>query len=320
MKTNGQKLTQKNLYQPETRQKDLTQGILAPLAFFSLYSMPLSVERIHELLFQVKASREEVESNIRRLVSENKIIEQDGLFGIKPWYQERLRVNQKEIEKRWNKIKKYYFLLSIIPFIQHVSVIHSMALGNVDQESDIDFLVVTKPGRLYFVRSTIIVLFKILGVYKTRTKVKEQFCFGYYITTDNLDLGKQEGVDDFLAFWFAAHIPILGQHVHQDFLAANSWINEYFPQYQGKRVAPQELKSGFIARALKAILEVLLFIPTQILEPLFARIHIRHTFNLPENHWPTSLTVANKQMLKLHAVSQRGQINEAFRKVLQRLS
>jgi hypothetical protein len=42
------------------------------------------------------------------------------------------------------------------------------------------------------------------------------------------------------------------------------------------------------------------------------KIHIRHTFRLPENHWKTSSTIANKDMLKLHALDPRKDLRDSF--------
>jgi len=297
---------------------DLDSGILAPLSFFSLYGLPLSKEQIFNLIYKVSATREQINQRLEYLVSAGRVQKTDNLYSLKPWKRERMAVNRLEMEKRWQKIARYSAILRAIPYIEHISVIHSLAIGNVDQESDIDFFVVTKPNRLYFVRTMIIILFKLFGVYKTRKKIKEQFCFGYYLTTENLNLAELEGQDNFLAFWFAAHIPVLGPDTHADLIRSNTWIYEYFPNFQGE-ARNRYFASSIVLTSIKKLLEMLLFLPTIVAEPILRKIHITHTFNLPENHWPTSLTVANKNMLKLQALSQRRQINQAFEAVLQSL-
>lgn len=297
---------------------DLDSGILASLSFFSLYGLPLSKHRIFELMYKVSGSREQINQRLDVMVQQGRVQRTADLYSLKPWKQDRFAVNKLEMEKRWQKIQRYSGILRLIPYIEHLSIIHSLAIGNVDQESDIDFFVITKPNRLYFVRSVIIVLFKFLGVYKTRKKIKEQFCFGYYLTTKNLNLAELEGKDDFLAFWYAAHIPIFGRGVHEDLVQANPWIYEYFPNFQGD-ARNRYFSESILLSLVKKVLEILLFLPAILAEPVLRKIHITHTFNLPENHWPTSLTVASRDMLKLQALSQRQQINNAFAAVLQNL-
>jgi hypothetical protein len=63
---------------------------------------------------------------------------------------------------------------------------------------------------------------------------------------------------------------------------------------------------------LKRFLEVVCYLPAALLEPVLRRVHIRHTFKLPENHWKTSSTVANKSMLKLHALDPRKDLRKQF--------
>lgn len=296
----------------------IQKGILAPLAFFGLYGLPLGREKIWQLLYKSQVNREKFDRVLADLVRAGKVYDQDGHFALKPWDSGHLLISQDETSKRWRKLQKYYNLLAAIPFIEHISVIHSLALGNADAKSDIDLLVITRPNRLYFVRSVIIVLFRILGVYKTQAKISEQFCFGYYLTTSNMDISRVEGQDNFLAFWFASHIPILGMPAHEKFLRSNTWIYKYFPNYQP--VAWPEPQISNVVAKLKTALEFLLAVPALLAEPLFRFIHIRHTFNLPENHWPTSTTIATADALKLHAVSQRKQLNEAFERALQKFS
>jgi hypothetical protein len=55
-----------------------------------------------------------------------------------------------------------------------------------------------------------------------------------------------------------------------------------------------------------------------ILEPLLRRVHIRHTFKLPENHWKTSSTIADRKMLKLHALDPRKDLRNRFWHTLSR--
>lgn len=299
----------------ENSGQKIHQGIFAPLVFFGLYGLPLTKEKLWQLLYKVRVEPGVFGQALSQMVSAKKIYFQDGYFALKPWDEGRILVNKPEIEKRWRKVAKYCQVLASIPFIEHVSVIHSLAIGNVDQESDIDFLVISKPNRLYFVRSIIIVVFRLLGIYKTRKKISEQFCFGYYLTTDSMDISKLEGADDFLAFWFASHIGILGDQTHEQFLSSNAWVKDYFPNYQPAS-RPSSLIVSPTTKFVKALLEIILILPAILLEPILRQVHIRHTFSLPENHWPTSTTIARRDVLKLHAVSQRQQINQAFERVL----
>jgi hypothetical protein len=70
--------------------------------------------------------------------------------------------------------------------------------------------------------------------------------------------------------------------------------------------------------SLKKLAITLSWLPAIILEPALRRIHIRHTFNLPENNWKTSSTIANEHMLKLHALDPRKDLRRHFYHLLQK--
>jgi predicted nucleotidyltransferase len=306
----------KTLDKPLVKSK-LTEGILATLAFFDIYKLPLEEKRIWELLYRVQATPQEVKLELERLVRLGIIIYKDGLYGLEEWSEKIYINNQAEIRKRWVRIRKYYWLLSAIPFVEHISVINSVAMGNADHESDIDFFVVAKPNRLYFVRTFIILLFRVLGVYKTRDRVNMQFCFGFYVTSDNLSIKELllQPEDPYLVFWLGTIIPIYSLKYYEKLMKENKWLSSWLPNFKTMHRLDmyRKLRPNL---ELKYILHVLLYLPAVLLEPWLRRIHIRHTFKLPENNWPTSSTIANRTMLKLHALDPRKDLRRKFWDIL----
>ena len=297
----------------------LTQGILSTLAFFDIYNLPVTATRTWELLYRVQASPKEVELELSRLAQLGIIIRKEGKYALRDWDQKEFISHQIEIEKRWTRIRKYYWLLSAVPFIKHVSVINSVAMGNADSESDIDFFVVTRPSRLYFVRSAIIILFKLLGVYKNKQHVNMRFCFGFYITSDNLSIKSLllPDEDPYLVFWLATIMPIYSLKYYERFMKENKWINTWFPNFKTlQRLDKYRTLSP--SKTLKNVMEIFAYLPAVILEPVLRRVHINHTFKLPENHWKTSSTIANRAMLKLHALDPRKDLRRKFYEILQR--
>ena len=316
--TNGKK------WMPETSSKneEINSAILKTMAFFSLYNLPLTTSEIHNLLYKYPAEEHEVANTLTSLVYAGKLVEKNGRYALKDWDQAQTESNKFEIEKRWRKVDRYFWVLSLVPFLVQASIINSLAMGNADQESDIDFFVVTQPNRLYFVRSVIIAVFRLLGVYKTRNKINEQFCFGFYVTSNHMTLQRVliEGEDPLFAFWFATFAPLINANAYQNLVGANQWIYEYFPNFQPQARLKYIRKKNWFLRLIKGMLEIMLTIPGMILEPVLRRIHIRHTFDLPENHWPTSTTVADAHMLKLHALDPRVEMRNKFYEVLKTLS
>ncbi len=90
----------------------IQEAILQTLSFFHIYKLPLTSDRIWELLYKTKATPEEVEKNLTQLVRLGVLDHHHDLYGLEDWDQEAYDDNQLEIRRRWNKIKKYYGLLS----------------------------------------------------------------------------------------------------------------------------------------------------------------------------------------------------------------
>jgi hypothetical protein len=309
---------------PETKtdsETKLSKAVFSTLAFFSLYNLPVSDKRLHELLYDYSANAEELAPVLEALVLDNKIYRAGNLYSLKSWKAEDLRTKQIEISKKWNKIDRYYNWLAVLPFVRQMSVINSLALGTADADSDIDFFVVTDKNRLYFVRSMVIVLFRLLGVYKTRQKIKDKFCFGFFVARDNLNLENLQikPADPYFRFWLASMRPIIGGQEYWQLMQENSWLAAHFPNFKPASRLTSVKQSGFIIKALKIALEFLLWLPAVIVEPILRRIHITHTFRLAENHSASSTTIANRSMLKLHAHDVRADIARAFDRVLQNL-
>jgi len=296
--------------------QNIREGVFCTLAFFNLYNLPLTSQRVWELLLGVKSTLPEVQQMLKQLVLENKIIESQNLFALEKWDDALYRSNQSEITKKLKKVERYFNWLAIIPFVRQISVINSLALGTADSDSDIDFFVVTRPGSLYFVRSVVIVLFRLLGVYKTREKIKDRFCFGFFVTLKNLQMEQLmlKPYDPYFVFWLANMRPIFGREEYLELMQKNAWINQYLPNFESKQRLESIKKFYLSGKFVKFILELLLWIPVMIVEPLLRRIHINHTFSLKENLSMSSTTIANKSMLKLHASDIRKALAEEHEK------
>jgi hypothetical protein len=127
-----------------------------------------------------------------------------------------------------------------------------------------------------------------------------------------------EDEDPLFAFWFASFAPLINISGYR-LVAPILGFTVTFPNFDlTARLTYIKQKNPFL-RILKGLFEIILTIPAILLEPLVRSIHIRHTFNLPENNWATSTTIANDHMLKLHALDPRKDIKTRFYGVLKSL-
>ena len=99
-------------------------------------------------------------------------------------------MEEKLIQKRYKKVRNFGFLIQAAPFVQGLILTGSMANGDFQKKSDIDFLIIAKSGRLYTARFFVTILAILTG---NKRKVNDKnpagkYCLNYYLTSDFLDI------------------------------------------------------------------------------------------------------------------------------------
>jgi hypothetical protein len=123
-----------------------------------------------------------------------------------------------------------------------VAVTGSLAMDNVEKEADIDYLIVTEPGRLWLCRALVI----LAGRFAARDGIR--ICPNYIITLNSLRFQDQS--------LYSAHeivqmIPVAGMEVYARIRAENSWVESYLPNAQGapiKKSLPSRQVVGSLTR------------------------------------------------------------------------
>jgi hypothetical protein len=110
----------------------------------------------------------------------------------------------------------------------------------MDEKSDLDFFIVTSPGRLWIAR-TIIVMFKRLIFFNSH----KYFCCNYFIDYDHLEITEK---NLFTATELVTLIPLYGHRIYQKMISENQWATKFFPNHKLKptdttlEISPGSLK------------------------------------------------------------------------------
>ena len=93
-------------------------------------------------------------------------------------------------EKRLKRTVGLGYLLQLAPFVQAVILTGSLTTGSDNFASDIDFLIITLPHRLYTARFFATFWTTLTGHRRkpNDSKPAGKFCLNYYLTADNLDI------------------------------------------------------------------------------------------------------------------------------------
>ena len=295
------------------------KSILVPLVFFDIFQVPLEDEELIESAFKFKITKSDFEKTLTDLLKKKIIKHKNGWYFLKgrekilATHKKRSKISQKYLQKA----ERATNVLKHIPFVRMVSVINNLSFNNCKKSSDIDLFIITAPKRLWICRTLVVALLWLLGLKKTRTKIAGKICCGFFITSNHLNLKKiaLEGLDVYLLFWFLKMKPLYGVETWKDFRRANYWVYKYFPNYSSSQ---GKIRNKFKKSKLQKVGEILFSGRFgDWLNSKLGKYHKKHTWAQPENSWETSTTIAEDNMIKLHAKDMREFYFKEFEKRLE---
>lgn len=199
--------------------ENLLRSIFHTLAYSDVFDYPLTAAEVYCYLTSMSASLEDV----AQALTDEALFARVGEYFTLPGREEIVgtRKRRAEIAKRlWPKAARYGRMIAMLPFVRMVAVTGSLAMNNADEGKDVDFMIVTAPGRLWLSRalSLLVARFaKLEGV---------SLCPNYLVTTNSLELQERSL---YVAHELAQMIPLSGMEVYAEMLRLNSWMTDYLP-------------------------------------------------------------------------------------------
>lgn len=123
-------------------------------------------------------------------------------------------------------------VLKKIPSIKSIVITGSLAMLNSSDRSDIDLMIITQKGSLWFTRAVSIFLLKLFGlkVRKSGDKnEKDKICINIWLDESNLTWSKNDR-NFYSAHEIAQTVLLFDRDkTYQKFLGKNIWIKDYWP-------------------------------------------------------------------------------------------
>ena len=176
----------------------------------------------------------------------------------------RYRVAQYKYRKSLHIMKYFRFL----PFLRAVWITNTLSYNNTRDESDIDFFIVTKPGKIWLSRFLFVGALKMLGMRPGQFQTnKNKMCLNFFISSSQLGLPSMtlrnkadEIVDVHLASLSGLMVPLYDpENLLEKFHATNDWMRAFFGnEYYYKINTTRSVQDTFVSRAVKKIAEKLL--------------------------------------------------------------
>lgn len=212
------------------------------ILYFDIFHYPLTVQEVLLFMDYKVSHLSEVQSDLDRLC-ENLLLYRFGdLYTVhnNASLAERRRSGNARAAAVLPKAQRRSKRIQSFPFVRSVMISGSLSKNYFDAQSDVDFLVVTEPGRLWLCR-LLLTLYKKIFLLNKRT----YFCINYYIDTRALRIPDE---NIFAATEIITLMHQTGDDVYNAFLRSNVWVKEYFPNFIPQYATPLPGKSGFFKR------------------------------------------------------------------------
>jgi hypothetical protein len=236
---------------PPARSGVVLRSVFDTLAYADVFDYPLTAREVYRYLTSTNASLEDVTQALADETLFSKVEEYYTLRGREEIVETRQR--RAEVAGRlWPKAARYGRIIALLPFVRMVAVTGSLAMNNIEEGKDIDYMIVTAPNHLWTCRalSLLVARFaKLEGV---------NLCPNYLITTNALEL---EEHSLYVAHELAQMIPLSGMEIYGEMRRLNGWIADYLPHSLMAPEMPQGVKLVQKRSVIQKVLEILFRLP-----------------------------------------------------------
>jgi len=228
------------------------RAILEALAYSDIFNYPLRLDELTRYL-PVHLNGSDLPAALTRL---------DGQVGYRDGYyflagrQEIVSIRRRREAPSRRALRSALFygrVLSVLPFIRMVAVTGSLAVLNCEQTSDLDFMLVAKPGRVWTARAFALAFNRLTRLFG------HTLCPNLIISENALEWPLH---DLYSARELCQMILVSGEQVYARLIAANRWVDSLLPNARSNDFIIPEGGSGNnsvgrkIVTTLKAIFEL----------------------------------------------------------------
>jgi len=158
-------------------------------------------------------------------------------------------------QKYLRRAKIIAAVLSFTPFIRMIGLNGSVARGEATEESDIDFWICLKSGRLWSGRAFVTVLTHLTGYHRYQNKIAGRICLNTYQTEESLEIHpkNEKNAKDY------ANIKILyaAGSIANHFFISNRWIEQKGYRFTHKKAISSSIFPAIIRGIFEIIYDIL---------------------------------------------------------------
>jgi hypothetical protein len=209
---------------PDAAIRDLADAILHTIVYADLFDYPLTTAQIHRYLMAYAAPYSAVADRLAGDAGLRAHIDSHPPYWFLAGRRELVEVRQTReawSQALWRKARGYGRVVTSLPFVRMAAVTGSLAMDNVTgTDDDIDFLIVTRNGRVWFARGLVLLLVH------AAARQGIELCPNYVLAEQNLGMAP---ANIYTAHELAQMVPLSGAATYRRLFTSNTWIVDYLP-------------------------------------------------------------------------------------------
>ena len=205
----------------------LNSDILRTLLYYEIFDHPLTAHELFHLLPRNSISKSALTEALDSMSRAGIIRSEKGFYSLNSGGSDLsgLRLRRAALAGRRLRIAKVMsHVIKRFPFVRAIFISGDLSKGVASPESDIDYVIVTEPGRLWICRSMLVAFKKVFLL-----NSKKYFCLNYYVDTLHLALDEH---NYYTATEIAHLVPLFNTELYLKYMNANAWIRSFFPNYR----------------------------------------------------------------------------------------
>jgi len=226
----------------KSNQKD----ILKALAYYDVFNFPLNFEEL--FLFSNFTDKSSFLDELKALLSTEAIFKVGDFYALRPSEElatERVKNDKRAKDYEYQAYKKSK-LIGKFPYVRGVFISGSLSKGTMGEDGDIDYFIVTSPGRLWVTR-TLLIFYKKVFLLNSR----KYFCINYVVDENSLTIEHQ---NRFTAMELVTLLPMVNASLYKKMISQNRWLKEYYHRVPDKFLHPIEVKRSLFQKLVEPFL------------------------------------------------------------------
>lgn len=146
-----------------------------------------------------------------------------------------------------------------IPFVEEIYLCNSITFNALDNNSDIDLFIITKPWKIRTVKFRSMLLFTLKWKKRFRKNIRKKVCLSFFITSDNKNLYpiSLPSMDIYLAYRISHLVLIYSStsKINNKIFSENKRVKWILPNYQESQVISLWLPVFSWSTKFKSLLE-----------------------------------------------------------------